>query len=64
MGVENDIFWSEKGSGFGETLMHTPTKNSQEQSPYLLATINDYWIPLSYYLKNIIIKIEETDRGG
>ena len=42
MGVENDIFWSEKGSGFGETLMHTPTKNSQEQSPYLLATINDY----------------------
>ena len=42
--------------------MHTPTKNSQEQSPYLLATIKNYWIPLSYYLKNIIIKIEERPR--
>ena len=51
---------------------HTPTKNSQEQSPHLgeililfyliLATINNYWIPLSYYLKNIIIKIEERPR--
>ena len=51
---------------------HTPTKNSQEQSPHLgeililfyliLATINNYWIPLSYYLKNIIIKIEERLR--
>ena len=42
--------------------MHTPTKSSQEQSPYLLVTINNYWIPLSYYLKNIIIKIEERPR--
>ena len=30
MGVKNDRFWSEIGSGFLRTRGHTPTKNSQE----------------------------------
>ena len=29
-GVENVIFWSEIGSGFGESGGTPPTKNSQE----------------------------------
>ena len=32
-GVENHIFWSEIGSGFGEPGGTPPTKNSQEYPP-------------------------------
>ena len=35
-GVENAIFWSQIGSGFGDQKMafsHPPTNNSQEQPP-------------------------------
>ena len=33
MDVENDIFWSDIGSGFDEPGSTPPTKNSQEYSP-------------------------------
>ena len=33
MGVENDIFWSEIGSGFGEPGVTPPLKNIQEYPP-------------------------------
>ena len=65
------FFWSEKSSWFGETGDTSPLRIPKSDpllgeililSYLVLATINNYWIPLSYYLKNIIIKIEERPR--
>lgn len=33
MGEENDTFWFEKSSGFGELGSTVPTKNSQRNPP-------------------------------
>ena len=33
MGVENDIFWSEKGSGFGEAGCTPPLRIPKSKAP-------------------------------
>jgi len=50
-GVENEIFWSEIGSGFGEPGGTPPTENSQEYPGYFLCILFTQSTRLNLYIE-------------
>ena len=56
MGVENDIFWSEKGSGFGETGGTPPLRIPKSKAP----TWGKYWYFFLWYWQQLIILLNSA----
>ena len=67
IGMVNDIFWSEIGSGFRRTGQYTPIRNSQEYPSTPSCQMRGFWllfsviIDLIYNNRHLFVQFLRTD---